>query len=426
MSVGELGEETAARQWPTEARSGVEEISPHLIRRLAESAATLPPDLEIIKLWYGEGLEPTPQFIRDAAVRALSDGQTFYTPNFGIPELRAEIAAYCGRLGHPVDPSRVIVTSAGVSALALVNQCLIDPGDHVVAVSPVWPNAYEGARVMGGRVQHVPIRLDDGGTSRGPTGGPHDGGEGRGGAWRLDLDELFAAVGPQTRVLLINSPSNPTGWTMTPDEQRAVLEHCRRTGTWVVADEVYERLYYGPGRTAAPSFLDICAPDDRLVVCNSFSKAWAMTGWRLGWMVVPPGLLPALAKIVEFNVSCATTFVQYGGIAALRDGEPFVARQVATYKANRDAVVPRLAALPGVRVVPSDGAFYTFFAVDAETDSVALADRLLRETGVGLAPGAAFGPYGEGYLRMCLAAPQERLIEAVDRVAAFLGVGAIG
>lgn len=408
MSVGELGHETADRQWPTEARSGVEEISPHLIRRLAETATALPPGLDIVPLWYGEGLEPTPEFIREAAVRALYDGQTFYTPNFGIPELRAEIAAYCGRLGRPVDASRVIVTSAGVSALALINQCLIDPGDHVVAVSPVWPNAFEGARVMGGRVQHVPIRLDDE-------------------AWRLDLDELFAAVGPQTRVLLINSPSNPTGWTMTSEEQRAVLEHCRRTGTWIVADEVYERLYYrADGRTAAPSFLDIGAPDDRLVVCNSFSKAWAMTGWRLGWMVVPPGLLPALAKIVEFNVSCATTFVQYGGIAALRDGEPFVARQVATFKGNRDAVVPRLAALPGVRAVPSDGAFYAFFAVDGETDSVALADRLLRATGVGLAPGAAFGPTGEGYLRMCLAAPQEHLIEAVDRVAAFLGAAAIG
>lgn len=402
MSVGELGEETADRQWPTEARSGVEEISPHLIRRLAETATDLPPGLDVVRLWYGEGIEPTPEFIREAAVRALSDGQTFYTPNFGIPELRSEISAYCRRLGRPVDASRVIVTSAGVSALALINQCLIDPGDHVVAVSPVWPNAYESARVMGARVRHVPIRLD-------------------GEAWRLDLDELFAAVGPRTRVLLINSPSNPTGWTMTSEEQRAVLEHCRRTGTWVVADEVYDRLYYRQdGRTTAPSFLDISAPGDRLVVCNSFSKAWAMTGWRLGWMVVPPGLLPALAKIVEFNVSCATTFVQYGGIAALRDGEPFVARQVATYKANRDAVVPLLAALPGVHAVPSDGAFYAFFAVAGEPDSVALADRLLRETGVGLAPGAAFGPTGEGYLRMCLAAPQDRLLEAVDRVATFL------
>jgi len=396
MSIGELN-----REWPTRARSGVEEISPHLIRRLAESVSTLPPDLDVLRLWYGEGLDPTPEFIREACERALRDGQTFYTPNFGIDELRAEIAAYCGRLGRrPVDPSRVVVTSAGVSALALVNQCLVDPGDHVVAVSPVWPNAFEGARVMGARVQHLPLRLD-------------------GEAWRLDLDELFAAVGPDTRVLLLNSPSNPTGWTMTSAEQQAVLDHCRRTGTWVVADEVYERLYYGPA-TAAPSFLDVAEPGDRLVVCNSFSKAWAMTGWRLGWMVVPPGLLPALAKIVEFNVSCATTFVQYGGIAALRDGEPFVARQVATYQAHRDAVVPRLAALPGVRVVPSDGAFYAFFGVEGQTDSVALADRLLRETGVGLAPGAAFGPTGEGYLRMCIAAPEEQLIEAVDRVAAFL------
>ena len=396
MSVGELD-----HQRPTRARDAVEEISPHLIRRLAESVAALPPDLDVIRLWYGEGLDPTPAFIREACERALRDGQTFYTPNFGIPELREEIAAYTARLGRrPVDTSRVVVTSAGVSALALVNQCLVDPGAHVVAVSPVWPNAFEGARVLGGRVQHVALRLTDG-------------------AWRLDLDELFAAVGPETRVLLLNSPNNPTGWTMTSAEQRAVLEHCRRTGTWVVADEVYERLYYGPA-AAAPSFLDVAEADDRLIVCNSFSKAWAMTGWRLGWMVVPPGLLPALAKIVEFNVSCATTFVQYGGIAALRDGEPYVARQVATYQAHRDAVVPRLAALPRVRAVPSDGAFYAFFAIAGETDSVALADRLLRETGVGLAPGAAFGATGEGYLRMCLAAPEEHLLTAVGRVADFL------
>ncbi|HEY3684040.1 MAG TPA: pyridoxal phosphate-dependent aminotransferase [Streptosporangiaceae bacterium] len=409
MSVGELDRDAGAtgERWPTQARAGVEEISPHLIRRLAESVSALPPGLDVLPLWYGEGLDPTPEFIRAACERALRAGETFYTPNFGIGELRAEIAAYHARLGRrAVDPGRVVVTSAGVSALALVNQCLIDPGSDVVAVSPVWPNAFEGARVMGGVVTHVPLRLV-------------------GDAWRLDLDELFATVGTDTRILLLNSPNNPTGWTMTTEEQRAVLAHCRRTGTWIVADEVYERLYYGPSRpdfpAAAPSFLDISEPDDRLIVCNSFSKAWAMTGWRLGWMVVPPGLLSALAKIVEFNVSCATTFVQYGGIAALRDGEEFVTRQVATYRAHRDAVVPRLAALPGVRVVPSDGAFYAFFSVAGEPDTVALADRLLRDTGVGLAPGAAFGPTGEGYLRMCLAAPEPTLLDAVDRLAAFLG-----
>lgn len=408
MSVGELSRDAAGggEHRSTRARGAVEEISPHLIRRLAESVSALPADVDVVPLWYGEGVEPTPEFIRAAAERALRAGETFYTPNFGIPELRAEIAAYCGRLGRrTVDPDRVVVTSAGVSALALINQCLIDPGSAIVSVSPVWPNAFEGARVMGGHVTHVPLR---------PAGE----------AWRLDLDELFAAVGPDTRVLLVNSPNNPTGWTMTGEEQRAVLDHCRRTGTWIVSDEVYERLYYGPERPgmppAAPSFLDICEPDDRVIVCNSFSKAWAMTGWRLGWMVVPPGLAPALAKIVEFNVSCATTFVQYGGIAALRDGEPFVAEQVATFRRHRDAVVPALSALPRVRATPGDGAFYAFFAVDGETDSVALADRLLRETGVGLAPGAAFGPVGEGYLRMCLAAPEDILLDAVGRLAAFL------
>lgn len=389
---------------PPRARDAVERISPHLIRKLADGAGS---DPDVIRLWFGEGREPTPRFIREACERALREGRTFYTPNFGIDELRAEISAYHGRLGRrPVEADRTVVTSAGVSALALVAQCLVDPGDRVVVVSPVWPNAYESVRVLGGSLTHVPLRMRDG-------------------AWRLDVDELLAAVDSDTRMLLVNSPSNPTGWTMTGAQQAAVLDHCRRTGTWLVADEVYERLYYGPTRpglpVAAPSFLDLGTEDDRLIVVNSFSKAWAMTGWRLGWMVVPRGLTPALAKLIEFNMSCATTFVQYGGIAAVRHGEPFIAEQLAGLRARRDTVVPRIAALPGVRTAMPDGAFYALFDVAGASDSFALAERILGATGVGLAPGAAFGPAGEGYLRMCLAAPEDELLGAIDRLAAFFG-----
>jgi aspartate/methionine/tyrosine aminotransferase len=376
----------------------VRAIAASRIREVAEAGRGRP---DLIPLWFGEPDQPTPEFITAAAAAALAAGETFYTPNLGIAELREALAAYLTRLrARPVSADRVGVTVSGMNALMLVTECLIDPADVVVAVTPTWPNSLETVHIMGGVTRTVPLALENG-------------------AWRLDLDRFLAAIDGEVRAVVLNSPNNPTGWTMTREAQAALLAHCRRFGVWLVADEVYDRIYYG-GR-AAPSFLDLADPDDRLVVVNSFSKTWAMTGWRLGWVVAPRVLMEDLAKLAEFNVSCATTFAQYGALAAVRDGEPFVARTLERYRAARDLVVDRLSGLSRVEAARPEGAFYAFFRVDGVSDSLAFAKRLLADTGVGLAPGVAFGPTGEGHLRLCFAKAPELLETALARIAPALG-----
>jgi aspartate/methionine/tyrosine aminotransferase len=275
------------------------------------------------------------------------------------------------------------VTSSGVSALMLAMQALVGAGDEVVAVVPVWPNLTAQPAILGAHVVRFPLR---------PS---------QGGAWRLDVDALKDAVTERTRVLLVNSPNNPTGWTLTRAEQETLLAHCRSTGTWIVADEVYERIFFG-GAACAPSFLDIADADDRLVVVHSFSKSFLMTGWRLGWLVLPTGKAPALAKLIEFNTSCAPVFVQRAGLAALAHADSSVPGLVERLKACRDTLLPRLHALPGVQVATPPGGLYAFFRAPGSDDSLAFAKRLVEAVGVGLAPGAAFGPEGEGWLALVL------------------------
>jgi aspartate/methionine/tyrosine aminotransferase len=248
------------------------------------------------------------------------------------------------------------------------------------------------------------------------------------GVWRLDLQALLAAVTERTRVLLVNSPNNPTGWSLTRDEQQAILAHCRRTGTWIVADEVYERIWFGTADgpsaatcPAAPSFADIAEPDDRLVVAHSFSKSFLMTGWRLGWLAAPAALMPAIGKLIEFNTSCAPVFVQRGGLAALAQADAFVPGLVQRLRVCRDTLLPRLAALPGVSVAVPSGGMYAFFHVEGQDDSLAFAKRLVVEGGLGLAPGAAFGDESEGWLRWCFASRDPaRLVQGVERLAGAL------
>ena len=245
----------------------------------------------------------------------------------------------------------------------------------------------------------------------------------RGGAWQLDMAALLAAVTPKTNVLLVNAPNNPTGWTLTRTEQETILAHCRRTGTWIVADEVYERVYFKPGAACAPSFLDIAAPDDRLVVAHSFSKSFLMTGWRLGWLVMPPALVPAMGKLVEFNTSCAPVFVQRAGLAALAGAADFVPGLIQRLQHCRDNLLPQLQALPGVQVATPEGGMYAFIRVEGQDDSLAFAKRLVIEAGLGLAPGAAFGDEAEGWLRWCFASNDpQRLTLGVDRLKRFLGL----
>lgn len=371
------------------------EASP--IREIAHEGMTIE---GAIPLWFGEPDRPTPEFIVAASDRALREGRTFYTPNAGVAELREAIAAYTRRLyGREVGPERISVTAAGMNALMTIAEALVDPGDNVVNVTPVWPNFLRCVEIMGGEARQVALVPGDAG-------------------WRLDLDRLFAACDDRTRAICVNSPSNPTGWVMEAEEQRAALEFCRARGLWVIADEVYARIVYD--RAAAPSFLEVAEPDDPLVVVNSFSKSWAMTGWRLGWITAPPALGPALEKLAEFNVASPATHSQYAGIAAIRDGEAFVADTVARYRAARDAVRQRLGAMRRARLAPMQGAFYAFFAVDGMDDSRAFAKRVLREARVGLAPGMAFGAGGEGHLRLCYAKSPELLGEALDRLAPLL------
>ena len=383
--------------FPPLARASMEALDGSLIRAVSSAGAGL---TGVIPLWFGEPDEVTPGFIRDAAKRALDDGHTFYNSNFGIERLRAAISTYQAGLGRVSGLERICVTASGVNAVMLVCQALLDPGDRVVLPEPYWPNLAGIPRVLGAEVVTVPLGLD------------------AGAAWSIDMDRLLAALSPGTRMVILNAPANPTGWMLSRHEQEILLAHCRRHGIWILADDVYERLVF-EGRASA-SFLDIAGPEDRVVGINSFSKSWAMTGWRLGWITAPVSLMPTLGKISEFNVSCAPPFVQLAGVAALEQGEDFIATTVARYRQMRDLACARLGAIPGVSVPVPGGAMYCFFAVSGCTDSVALARRLMHKARVGLAPGLAFGAAGEGCLRLCFAVGRERLEEACARIAGTL------
>ena len=380
-------------------RSVIDQLPGSKIREVAN--AGLGRD-DVLAFWFGESDEPTPAFIRDAAVRSLQMGETFYAHNLGLPELREALSRYTGSLHKPVDAGRIAVTSSGVNALMLAMQALAGAGDEVVAVVPVWPNLTAQPVILGATVKRLALEVRDG-------------------AWCLNLPTLLAAVTPATKVLLINAPNNPTGWTITRAEQAAILAHCRRTGTWIVADEVYERVFFRDDAACAPSFLDIAEPDDRLVVAHSFSKSFLMTGWRLGWLVAPPVLMPAIGKLIEFNTSCAPVFIQRAGLAALAGAADFVPGLVQRLQACRDTLLPALAAVPGVTVAVPDGGMYAFFRVEGHDDSLALAKRLVVDAGLGLAPGAAFGDEAEGWLRWCFASREPaRLTQGVERLARFL------
>jgi len=369
--------------------------------RIGEISALGMGDPTVIPLWYGEGDLPTPDFIGAAATAALEAGHTFYTYKAGLPELRSAIADYLtGLYARPTEAERIVVSSSGMNALMLVAEALIDPGDNLVIIAPVWPNIAASVSIMGGEPRLV--ALD-------PVPG---------GGWRLDVERVFAACDSRTRGIFVNSPSNPTGWMISAAQIDELLAFARRRGVWLIADEVYGRIVYG--NRPAPSFLDHAAPEDRLIVVNSFSKNWAMTGWRLGWMTIPTDLLPVMEKLVEFNTSGSPTFLQHAGIAAIREGEPFIARFVARCRAARDVAIDALQACRRVEVAPPEGAFYAFFRVDGITDSLAFAKELLARTKVGLAPGSAFGPMGEGYLRLCFARDPQKIAEAVDRLRPLL------
>jgi aspartate/methionine/tyrosine aminotransferase len=359
---------------------------------------------DVLAFWFGESDEVTPQVVRQAAIDSIHQGETFYAHNLGMPELREAVSTYMGALHGPIGVERLAITSGGVNALMLAIQALVDAGDEVVAVTPVWPNLTAQALVMGANLKCVSLK---------PVQGQ----------WVLDMAALLTAITPRTRLLIVNSPNNPTGWTLTREEQATLVAHCRQTGTWILADEVYERLYYegDTANGAAPSFLDVSAPDDRLVVVHSFSKSFLMTGWRLGWLVMPPAMTQAMGKLIEFNTSCASVFTQRAGIAALQHTADITPQVVAHLKQCRDTLVPLLQALPGVELAPARGGMYAFFKLQGHPDSVATAKRLVVEAGLGLAPGEAFAPEAQGWLRWCFASQDlARLVQGVDRLRGWL------
>ncbi len=363
----------------------------------------------VLPFWFGESDEITPEFIRQAAMDSLQAGETFYSHNLGLPALREAVARYASQLHapseEPLASDRIGITAGGVNALMLACQALLDAGDEVVAVTPVWPNLTAQSLIMGAKLRCVSLSPD------------------AQGAWQLDLQKLLDAVTGSTKLLVLNAPNNPTGWTLSRAEQQAILAHCRRTGTWILADEVYERLYF-KGDTAngcAPSFLDIAAPADRVITVGSMSKSFLMTGWRVGWLVLPTGMSAQVGKLIEFNTSCSPVFIQKAAALALDQTARVTPRIVAHLHQCRDELVALLQETQGVKVAAAPGGMYAFFQIAGHTDALRTAKRLVMEAGLGLAPGNAFAPEGEGWLRWCFASKDlARLALGVQRLRSWI------
>jgi len=379
------------------ARPEVRTLSESRIRLVANAAMGRE---DVLPFWFGEPDGVTPSAIREAAKHSLDAGDTFYGPTLGLPALRESLAGYLSRLHRSVDVARIAITNSGVNGLMLACQAILSPGDRVVAVVPLWPNLVEIPAILGAVVDRVALSLNP-----------------QSQRWHLDLDALLARLTPDTRAVLINSPNNPTGWVMSAQDQARLLAHCRHLGIWILSDEAYERLIFSPvDFTSAPSMLDIAHPEDALIVANTFSKTWQMTGWRLGWLVTPTALIGDLGKLIEFNTSCAPTFVQKAGVIAVETGEPDLAAFRQRLITGRETLLTALQAIPGITPGIPDGAMYAFFKVEGTLDSVALAQSLVQTVGLGLAPGSAFGPEGEGWLRWCFARPRALLLEGIERL----------
>ena len=354
----------------------------------------------LIPLYVGEGDLPTPGFISAAAAKSLAAGETFYTHQRGIPELRAALARYHQRTyGKPFDSERFFVTGGGMQAIQIALRMVSGTGDEVIIAQPAWPNITAAIGIAGATPVPVPMTLGNDG-------------------WTLDLDRLFASVTPRTTAIFINSPTNPTGWTATLDQLGAILAFARERSLWIVADEVYHRFFYAGDRS--PSFYDVAEPDERILYVNTFSKNWAMTGWRIGWLSAPPALGQAIENLVQYSTSGVAAIMQRAACVALDEGDDFLRFQVARAHAGRDIVCNGLAATGRVHFAEPAGAFYLFFAVAGEEDTRSLSLRLVDEANVGLAPGLSFGEAGAGYMRLCFARDARQVRTATDRLARWI------
>jgi aspartate/methionine/tyrosine aminotransferase len=380
------------------------------IRELAEIAMGMD---GVYKLYFGESNVPTPDFIKRAAQKAMADGYTFYTSNAGLPSLRQALARYYMDL-HKVelDPdTQISITASGVQGLNIAIRCMLDPGDEGIVLTPAWPNGSAIIQMSNAISREIPYLVSNG-------------------QYSIDFDALERAVTPRTRLLIYTSPSNPLGWVASDRDQENLLEFTRRHKLWLIADEVYERLYYpaltapagpkGKPTGAAPSILTKCTPDDAVVVIQSFSKAYCMTGWRLGWIAGRKDLVARASQMTEYVVSCASSFTQKAGETALLWGEDLLRQMLCRLRENRDFCMGVLSKVPGVSIPNPEGAFYLFPKIEGMTDSFAFCKDLLMETKVGLAPGVAFGEGGEGNVRICYASDRPILEEAMARIKMFI------
>ena len=353
----------------------------------------------LLPLWVGEGDCPTPEFITGSAQASLADGETFYTYQGGLPPLRDAIAGYLSGLYQSnVGSERIFVTSGGMHALQIAVTMIAGSGDEVLIPTPAWPNFRGALTISGAQACDVPMRFGNDG-------------------WQLDIADISRAITPRTRALIVNSPANPTGWTATHDELRQMLELARTHNLWIIADEIYGRFYFDAPR--APSFRDIMRADDKIMFVQTFSKNWAMTGWRIGWLEAPAELGPTIVNLIQYSSSGTPVFSQRAAIAALEGGEAFITRQVEQARTNRDILMSALSHIPGLRVASPPGAFYLFFGMEGVQDTRTLAFRLVDEAGLGLAPGTAFGTRGDGFLRLCYLRKSSDIAEAAKRLVTF-------
>ncbi|MEM7251257.1 MAG: pyridoxal phosphate-dependent aminotransferase [Pseudomonadota bacterium] len=357
-------------------------------------------DKSVFPLWFGEGDLVTPDFIRDAAKAALDEGYTFYGHTLGRAELRESIKAYLERLyGIDLPIERVTVPGSTMLGITIAAQMALSTGRHGLVVSPSWPNIDRAFQVTGAEFDFVRQRFDNG-------------------VWRLALEDVYAAAKPNTKAIFVNTPCNPTGWTMRREEQAALLEFCRERDILIIADEVYHRHVYDAD--AAPSFLSVASDEDPVISISGFSKAWAMTGWRLGWMIVPRRYETQLAVLSECFNTTAPSFIQRAGVVALERGEDLVNDLKTRYTKGRELVSEILGQHPRIEMSTPEGAFYTFPRLRGLTDSLAFAQGLLDEEDVGVAPGYTFGPGNHDHFRVCFALSHDRLEEALHRIVRYI------
>lgn len=379
-------------------RAQIRDLHTENIANLAVRASELG---DVIALWYGEGDMVTPPFIRDAAKAALDDGMTFYIPDMrGYGPLNEALSDYQSRLhGRHIPVSRTTVTPGGMQALYFALELLVDTGTNVVYVAPQWPNIHNAIHLIGGEPRPFSLDFD--------------------GDWRLDLDRLFATCDARTRAVFLSTPSNPTGWTATREEMAALLDFSRRTGIWIISDEVYGRLYFDG--EVAPSILQVADDGDRVLSVNSFSKAWAMTGWRIGWLTHPSGVAAQLGAMTQYANSGTAGMIQAGANAAIRQGEPLVQEIRQRIRTGLDLAYERLAQMPGI-VLPRKprGGMYAFFALEGESDARRACAEILEKARVGLAPGHLFGNSSNAFMRMCVCRDRDQIATALHRMSEMM------